>query len=1121
MVLPAIGVSQGVLNFRDQPVGTKSAPQGLTITNDGTTSTAVDVNVVPSAFVAASDLCDGRTLAPGESCVLTITFQPRQPIFHESVVTIHSQSDGVEAAPEVVTLAGGGTPGPGGTSRRIEPGEMPAISDDGRYVVSRSPATQEGQRPGLAVQDQLTGSVTERFTPASSGVISGPSLSGNGRLAAFDGGTEDAGGNLDFSHPVQTVVDLHTRNGPGNAPATHQVTGVSTDLPLQRGVDCAYVVEVARCGPDLSGDGTALAYTAWLQPESDALALSVAIPGAEPWTDYGRPPLVDFHPVGELPDRKQVIVEARKRITFSAAPTIGGRDPDAFQVAATTCNGTLAAEASCTIDLEFSADEACGTTSLATLATHSALTSGQVRVPLIGSAPCESPTIPDDSLLPGLTRALAACAPMPAVQQGYLFDDSRTSTGGQPVAARLDTQVGRVGHASQVVTNNGDNRATLSMDADGCSAGLVVPEEPAEDAPAPCELTSVLAPGAQCTAYMAFRPDAVGMYAATLDLTPAGGAPESYRFYAQVGQEVVLLRQDPSGSGDFSGPGRPAPEIINVDDAGQVMDVVDGGEPSVSGDGRFVAFTILVDPDGDGVRDRRVYLRDRQAETTELVSLLTDGDEPPSGVEARSPSLSRDGRRLAFETTRFAVDAPADSAQVYVRDLETDETVIASARAVNPDLGTAGDAGSPDLSDDGTTVAYVSSAADLVSDPTNGEAQVYARYVDADFAGAPATERYNELVTVTPTGVPPPEGGTRSAGAVAIDEDGSFVAFATAAPLIPDDTDEAEDIYVRRRFPLVSMQPVALDFGLIEEDTTSQPQRVLVRNDGPGPVRLPGFGTEPPFAVGEESAQACTTTLHRGESCAVDVTFAPLSASRYDDLLLMRTAQGYLAGPTDAVTLTGAVALPGAAAISVVPGALSFGPHTLHRAGDPLTVTVRNVGEEPLQVAASVSSPVKDFAVRGAPCRELLQPGQECRVPVEFAPRRLGERRGRLLLRADAADGEVTDPVSVPVQLSGSTIRPTLEASPGLVRPGRVTQVIGRNFPPDVDILLRWSAGIGTTQADPNFNGRFETPMLVFKRDILGPRELLASIPGVGTIRSEPIFVVPLTGQPPDFVTRG
>ena len=684
-------------------------------------------------------------------------------------------------------------------------------------------------------------------------------------------------------------------------------------------------------------------------------------------------------------------------------------------------------------------------------------------------------------------------------------------------ASRVTARVGLGPYTSSViVTNNSGTEANIGVSSDGCTAALVVPEEPAPDFPPPCTPTTVLAPRDRCTAYMAFEPVRVGAYAATLAVVPLDSPPDEwqwYRFVAAGLQNYVVQRRDPSGYGDFSGPTSPEPEIVSVGSDGMVMN---GYDPSVSGDGRYVAFTSRSAQDRqEGASRQQLYRHDNQTGETELVSLLPDGELAQDSVV--SPSLSADGERVAFATQRRGSEG-VSSGQVYVRDIEAGETVLASATLANPDVAAGVYSGEPSLSDDGTTVAFSSTAGDLVA-ASNGEQSVYVRYVEPDFAGAPATERFNELVSVTQDGSVPPAGGYSRAPA--LDEDGSFTAFSSTLPLVQPDREGAEDVFVHRRSPLVSMVPVALDFGLIPQDSTSDLQTVTISNAGPGPVKLLEFQASSPFALGGESATDCASTLHRGEECTVEVTFAPLARGRFDDLMLMRTGQGYRAGPTDAVTLTGAVSVPGAAALSVVPGALSFGPHTLHVAGDPMPVTVRNVGAEPVRITTSVTSPAKDFTVRGTPCKALLEPRQECRVPVAFAPRRLGERLGSLVIRADAPDGEVTDPVPVTVRLTGSTITPTLESNPGLVRPGRVTQVIGRNFPPDMNIQLRWSSGIGTTKVDPSFIGRFETPMLVFKRDVLGPRELLAPIPGVGTIRSEPIFVVPLTGQPPDFVSRG
>lgn len=242
-------------------------------------------------------------------------------------------------------------------------------------------------------------------------------------------------------------------------------------------------------------------------------------------------------------------------------------------------------------------------------------------------------------------------------------------------------------------------------------------------------------------------------------------------------------------------------------------------------------------------------------------------------------------------------------------------------------------------------------------------------------------------------------------------------------------------------------------------------------------------------------------------------------AAEFADLLNLPTAQGYRAGPTEAVTVSGA-GVEGRAALSVVPGRLNFAPHTLHLAGDPLMVTVRNVGNEPVRVTTSLTSPAPDFAVQGISCTETLDPGEECRLPVTFAPRGMGQRQGSLAVTGDAIGADVPDPAPATVDLVGTTIQPTLVANPTLLRPARVTMAEGRNFPPDVTVALTWSKGIGRTEVKPDEKGTFSAPVLVFRRDILGTRQLVATIPGVGAVRSQPVLVVPLTGQPPNFVSR-
>ena len=84
---------------------------------------------------------------------------------------------------------------------------------------------------------------------------------------------------------------------------------------------------------------------------------------------------------------------------------------------------------------------------------------------------------------------------------------------------------------------------------------------------------------------------------------------------------------------------------------------VDGGEPdggsyapSVSGDGRFIAFhsdaTDLVAGDTNGVTD--VFVYDTQTQTTQRVSVA--GDATQSNANSLNPSISGDGRSVAYES---------------------------------------------------------------------------------------------------------------------------------------------------------------------------------------------------------------------------------------------------------------------------------------------------------------------------------------------------------------------------------------------------------------------------------------------------------------------------------------
>lgn len=154
---------------------------------------------------------------------------------------------------------------------------------------------------------------------------------------------------------------------------------------------------------------------------------------------------------------------------------------------------------------------------------------------------------------------------------------------------------------------------------------------------------------------------------------------------------------------------------------------------SVSDDGRYVAFatyaTNLSALDGDGYAD--VYRRDRTSDETLLVSYNVGVTDNTRGFH---PSMSSDGRYVAFDSNGFVTALSGGSwLQVYVRDLSTGAAALISTSALTG-LEGSGNSEYPEISDDGAWVAFESKAGDLVAGDLNGVTP------DAFLAGGSALE---------------------------------------------------------------------------------------------------------------------------------------------------------------------------------------------------------------------------------------------------------------------------------------------------------------------------------------------------------------------------------------------
>ena len=245
----------------------------------------------------------------------------------------------------------------------------------------------------------------------------------------------------------------------------------------------------------------------------------------------------------------------------------------------------------------------------------------------------------------------------------------------------------------------------------------------------------------------------------------------------------------------------------------------------ISADGRFVAFvssaTNLVAGDLDDT-EPNVYVRDLQADTTELASVGTDGTRANVGF-FDVPSISANGRFVAFSTfdSLVAQDTSPFTLDIYLRDRQAGTTELIS---VNSDEVPAdGRSESPSVSADGRFVAFTSDAGNLAPETSSP-------FPDEDIFVRDRQAGLTVRVSESSAGE---EGNARSL-TPAISADGLVTAFGSdASNLVPDDTNFAKDIFVHDDRPGADLAVDKSDSADPVSRGSSLTYTLLVTNQGP------------------------------------------------------------------------------------------------------------------------------------------------------------------------------------------------------------------------------------------------------------------------------------------------
>ena len=220
---------------------------------------------------------------------------------------------------------------------------------------------------------------------------------------------------------------------------------------------------------------------------------------------------------------------------------------------------------------------------------------------------------------------------------------------------------------------------------------------------------------------------------------------------------------------------------------------------SLSADGRYVAFestsSQLAPGDSNGLRD--IFVKDRLTGDVENITFVISGEFGPWGADNFNPSISGNGRFVAFESTGIYVPPLFFTVKrlIWVYDRATKTFVNAT---LNLFSSANQNCTNPSLSSDGRFVTWISSATNIqsqegggttYSNPSAGN-QVYV--TDLSMPAGDIIKLVSHTSASTTTGC------NGSCTQPRISADGSVVAFETTGDnlLASGDADTTPDIYV-------------------------------------------------------------------------------------------------------------------------------------------------------------------------------------------------------------------------------------------------------------------------------------------------------------------------------------
>ncbi len=584
-------------------------------------------------------------------------------------------------------------------------------------------------------------------------------------------------------------------------------------------------------------------------------------------------------------------------------------------------------------------------------------------------------------------------------------------------------------------------------------------------------------------------------------------------------------------------------------------------DPAFSPDGRYLAFT-RTSPGGVGSAAGPGRILVANASTGEILHEIV----PPAGQQTgrdAQPTWSADGSTLAF-TRSEVIGGSGGNKHIWTVPVDAlDQQVDLSARICPGDCAVIDD--SPAFSPDGRTIAFNRKNGGNAVDERNGIVLTAVsgddcRVLLPEAARGTADACHRELPDSSLTGPHQPRDAawtadgtalvisSRSDVAVNAPEKLSVVdvASGTLTPLTAELPGRQKEPAVQQSVDLAVRAPGTVAPVKVG---TATPIRVDVVNNGPAAspgtrltivppdgVTVTGI-TRPDGTCDAVSLQCDLGVVPPGTTVPVTVT---LTGQVVGDRPVQWSVAGSVVDPMPGdntaqtvvpvyETTPPPVGPPESPPPSAGPGVrVTAQPNPGYVGGRVVvTYTVRN-GRNALATGLRLRVEVPHGIPNGglpSGCDASwvcalpdLSPGAATVVRVVLAPDHALTGRVSGVLTTTGTDADPSDNTA---HASLRILQPRIVAVPDIGKPGFVTSVRGKDFPPGVPVRFTWKPGITAAAAPtvPNPDGTFIGQLLILTKDQTGPRTITARGAGFSPVTTD-FLVVDGSVQPPDEVTR-